>query len=143
MPKRFRPFAAVYLILKKDGKILMAKRKNTGYQDGNYSLVSGHIDGGESATQALIREVKEEAGIKLKTKDLKVVYILHRLGGREYIDIYFQAENWEGKIKNMEPEKCEELKWFPEDSLPQNTVPEVRLVLEDIKRGNFYGEQGF
>ena len=143
MTERFRPYAAVYLVLEKDGKILMAKRKNTGYQDGNYSLVSGHLDGGESATEALIREVQEEAGIRLKENDLKVVYVLHRLGDREYIDIYMKTDHWEGEIKNMEPEKCEELKWFPKDNLPENTVPEVRVVLEDIEKGLFYGEQGF
>jgi hypothetical protein len=43
--ERFKLTPAVYLILVKERKILLAKRKNTGWMDGFYSLVSDHMDG--------------------------------------------------------------------------------------------------
>ncbi len=64
MPKpRFKLIASVYVLFVKDGKILMLRRANTGYEDGNYSLVAGHADGNEALTAATAREAKEEAGV--------------------------------------------------------------------------------
>ena len=67
--KRFSIKVAVHLILEKDGKILMLRRFNTGWQDGNYSLVAGHFDGGERGRDAMVREAKEEAGIDVLADD--------------------------------------------------------------------------
>lgn len=141
---RFKIFIAVYLVLEKEEKTLLLKRANTGYQDGNYSLISGHLEGAETAKQGIIREAKEEAGIKIKPNDLKVVHVMHRYRPeREYIDIYLKTNVWKGEIKNNEPEKCDELKWFSINNLPSNIVPEVRLALENTNNKIFYGEIGF
>ena len=50
--KRFKLIPSVYIILVKDGKTLLLRRQNTGYEDGNYGLVAGHADGDESARAA-------------------------------------------------------------------------------------------
>ena len=143
--ERFRIFIAAYLVLVKDGQILLLKRKNTGYQDGNYSLVAGHLDGAETAKQSIIREAEEEAGIRLKLTDLEVVHVMHRYkpDEREYIDVYLQIDTWEGEVINKEPEKCDELKWFPLDDLPSNMVPEVRSAIENIEKKIFYSDVGW
>ncbi|WP_228059029.1 NUDIX domain-containing protein [Nostoc sp. LEGE 06077] len=67
-----------YLILIKDEKILLIRRFNTGYEDGNYSVVAGLVDGNETFVQAVVREAKEEVGIDLNIQDLEVVHIIHR-----------------------------------------------------------------
>ncbi len=68
--ERNKAVTAVYLILKREGKILIARRCNTGYQDGNYQLPAGHVDAGELPTEAMIREGNEEIGIVLKKDDV-------------------------------------------------------------------------
>jgi 8-oxo-dGTP diphosphatase len=142
--KRFKIFIAAYLILTQDEQILLLKRKNTGYQDENYSLVAGHLDGGETAKMCIIREAEEEAGIKLNPEALEVVHVMHRYSPeREYIDIYLNANTWEGEIINKEPEKCRELKWFSINKLPDNLIPEVNLALNKTKNKIFYGEFGW
>ena len=142
--EHFRIYVAAYLLLIKDGKVLLLRRINTGYQDGKYSLVAGHLDGEETAKQSIIREAKEEAGITLSSENLKVVHVMHRLtADREYIDIYLEAEKWDGEIKNMEPEKCGDLSWFPVKNLPQNIVPEVKFVVENLKSELMYSEFGW
>ena len=142
--ERFKIFIAAYLVLIKDEQVLLLKRANTGYQDGNFSLVSGHFDGNETAKQCIAREAKEEAGIELDSNNLKVIHIMHRFRPeREYIDVYVQTDSWDGEVKNMEPDKCDELQWFPLTELPDNIVPEIKLALENIKKDIFYGEVGW
>ena len=142
--EQFRIYIAAYLMLIKDGQVLLLRRANTGYQDGNYSLVAGHLDGAETAKQSIIREAEEEAGIKLKPADLEVVHVMHRYRtDREYIDIYLKTNAWEGEPTNMEPEKCDELKWYALGNLPDNIIPEVKFALENMKKNIFYGEIGW
>ena len=142
--ERFRPYSAVYLILIRDGKILLARRFNTGWCDGSYSLIAGHLDGGETVTDAMIRGAKEEGGIVIAPEDLQVVHTMHRNSeDREYIDFYLVAKQWKGEPKVMEPDKCDDLEWFPLDDLPENTVPCVRDALLAYRSGATFSEWGW
>jgi len=139
--EKFKIYSAVYLFLEKNGKILLQRRFNTGYQDGNYSFIAGHLDGNETARHSLVREVKEEANIILSKDELEFLHLMHRKTPyREYLDIYFTVKKWEGEIKNMEPEKCDDLSWFSLDALPKNMISEVKFAIENIKNGIFYSE---
>ena len=150
MPKeRFKLTPASYLVLIKDGKILLSKRFNTGYEDGNYSLVAGHLDGQETFRQAMTREALEEAGIIVNPEDLRVVHVMHRQSTfhdanlRERVDVFTTTEKWSGEPKIMEPHKCDDMNWFSFDELPKNIIPYVKQALEHIRDGVFYSEHGF
>ena len=62
---------AVHIFLLRENSVLLLRRAHTGYGDGNYSVVAGHLDGGESVTQAAVREAKEEVGVDLRPADLR------------------------------------------------------------------------
>ena len=147
--KKFKIVPAAYLVLAKKKKVLMLRRFNTGYEDGNYSLVAGHLEGNESFRKCLVREAKEEANIILNENDLEIVHVMHRrttfhdAGLRERIDIFIAAKKWKGEIKNVEPHKCDDLSWFPLKKIPKNTIPYIKLVLKNISKGVFYSEFGF
>lgn len=142
--ERFKLIPAVYLVLRKGNQVLLLRRANTGYQDGKYGLVAGHLDGDESATAAMVREAKEEAGITVLPGNLRFVHVAHRLGrgqpGQERIDLFFEATEWHGEVVNAEPEKCDDLSWFDIDALPEHMLPFVRLVVDDITHGKQYSE---
>lgn len=142
--ERFKLIPAVYLVLRKDNEVLLLRRANTGYQDGKYGLVAGHLDGNELGTTAMVREAKEEAGIDIDPSKLEFVHVAHRLGrnqiGQERIDLFYQLKEWQGKIVNAEPEKCDDLSWFDINNLPDNMLPFVKRVLTDIARGISYSE---
>ncbi|PIR86956.1 MAG: NUDIX hydrolase [Candidatus Harrisonbacteria bacterium CG10_big_fil_rev_8_21_14_0_10_49_15] len=141
MAERFKIIPSVYLILDQDGKTLLAQRFNTGFEDGKYGLVSGHAEEKEAFRQALVREVKEEAGIQLRENDIKHVLTMHRdCGDHERADFFFTASAWQGEIKNMEPSKCDDLSWFAPDALPENTIPYIRHAIECYQKGITYTE---
>lgn len=129
-----------------DGKVLLLRRYQTGYRDGDYSLPAGHVEPGESFTKTMIREAKEEIGITLHEEDLKISHIMHRMNeyqDRESIDTFFIAEHWTGIPKNMEPEKCDDLSWFPVSDLPKNTIPYIKEAIRNSLQGVLYSEFGW
>ena len=142
--ERFKLIPAVYLILRKGDEVLLLQRANTGYQDGKYSLVSGHLDGDELATHGLAREAKEEAGVTVQPEDLVLAHTVHRLSrgdnNQERLDLFFEATQWSGEITNMEPHKCSDLQWFDIHHLPDQMIPMVKQVLESVARGGHYSE---
>jgi len=147
MKKRFGQIAASYLILIKNNKILLSKRYNTGYHDGDYSLPAGHIEKDETAKGNIVREALEEVNVKVKLKDLKLVHIMHRPSDENYeqkrMDFFWLVSKWTGNPRNMEPEKCSELAWYPLTQLPKNTIPYVKHSIECFRKNIIYSEFGW
>lgn len=138
---RFRVIPSVHLFLVRDPQILLLRRYNTGFQDGNYSVPTGHLEGNETATEAMQREAKEECGIIVKA--LEPCGVMHRKSDQERIDLFFTTSTWRGQIVNREPDKCDDLTWFPMSALPENTIPYVRHALHCFQKKEWYMEFGF
>jgi len=134
---------AVYLLLVKDEQILLSRRYQTGWEDGMYTLVAGHVDRGETILSAMIREGEEEVGIVLDKDDLAVVHVMNRKSNRPYVDFFIKANFWEGEPTIIEPDKCDSMRWFPISNLPTNTLPHVAQALEFIQNGVYFSEVGF
>lgn len=139
-------YSAVYLILGDGaGRVLLARRFNTGFMDGFYSLPAGHIEPGESVTAALVRETREEIGLTLNLAQCRFVHVQHRRNpDRVYYDFYFASNQWDGEPRICEPHKCDDLRWFALNALPANTVPYVQDILTRLlPAGQMYSESGF
>lgn len=120
---------AVHIFFINKGKILLLKRQNTGYGDGQYSVPAGHVDGEESIGDAMIRETFEETNVKLD-KAPEIIHVMHRVKPNDVrIDYFGLAKNWHQLPTNKEPEKCTEMKWFPLDNLPRNTIPYIQQAI--------------
>ena len=142
--ERYKIIPSVYLILIDNNKTLLSRRFQTGFEDGNYGLTSGHAEEKETMREALSREVSEEIGININPLDLIYSLTMHRsCGDHERIDFFFTADKYEGEIKNMEPNKCDDLSWFPVDQLPENTIPYIRKAIDCHLRGIKYCEFGW
>ncbi|MCY3771907.1 MAG: NUDIX domain-containing protein [Gemmatimonadetes bacterium] len=97
MADKFKLITDVRVFLKNDrDEILMLRRTNTGYEDGNYSVIAGHLDGHEEVIEAAVREAKEEAGIEIRSIDIEVVGVMHRKENDERISFFLAASRWCG-----------------------------------------------
>ncbi len=142
--ERFKLVPAVHLFCIQKDKILLLRRYNTGFCDGDYSVVAGHLDGAETATNAMIREAREEVGIELEIDDMKMVHIMHRKKEKEErVDFFFVSNQWKNNPQNMEPNKCDDLRWFPIHNLPKNMVPYVKHGIECYLNSCTFSEFGF
>ena len=79
-------------VINEKGEALIEKRVNKGLTPGKLDLCSGHVDGEETQTQAMIRELKEELGIQLE-EAVNVAKITP-----DAIPLQFESS---GKIKNF------------------------------------------
>jgi 8-oxo-dGTP pyrophosphatase MutT (NUDIX family) len=131
--------SAVHMIIVKDDKILLQKRKGCKLWPGYYALPAGHIDKGENQYDALIREAQEELGINIDPKNIINSYVILRrnyfeIDGKKlepYIDYYFEIHDYNGIPKIIEENKCEELIWSDIDDLPEPFINYEGAFLED------------
>jgi 8-oxo-dGTP pyrophosphatase MutT (NUDIX family) len=137
---RFKLIAEVYLLFRRPDQILLSKRANTGYRDGDYGLVSGHVDGGETLAQAACREALEEAGLRLDPRALQLRTVMHRRMTEERIGFFFEPRHWVGEPANAEPHKCDGLGWFALAALPANTIGYIRTAIRCAQDGIAYAE---
>ena len=142
--ERFKLIATVYLVLRQRDKILLARRCNTGFHDGEYSLPAGHLDSRETLVEAVVREAEEEIGIRLNRNRLRLGHVMHRKEGKEEkINFFFAATQWRGQPRIMEPQKCDDLRWFSLRKLPPDLIPYVRQAITCLIRGLGYSEYGW
>lgn len=79
-------------VINDKGEVLIEKRVDKGLTPGKLDLCSGHVDGEETQTQAMIRELKEELGIQLE-EAIKAIKLTP-----ENIPLKFESS---GKNKNF------------------------------------------
>lgn len=114
-----RPLIGVGIIIIKNNKILLIKRKNS-HGSGTWAFAGGHLEFNEALEECAKREAKEEVGVELK--NIKSVAFTNDFFPKEkkhYITLFVQANIKKGTPKNMEPEKSSEIKWFEWDKFPK------------------------
>jgi mutator protein MutT len=124
------------LIFNKKGEVLLLKRgKKSKNEAGWWCKPGGAVHYGETAEKAMKREVREETGIEIKIWGLlpHVDQFLPK-EKQHWMALNFLADIKSGEPKIMEPEKCDEMRWFDIKKLPKKTtkttVEPVRYFLK-------------
>ncbi len=107
-------------VLIRDGRVLLVKRlPRRKVYPGLWDLPGGHIEGDESAEDALRREAYEELGIHVaEYRELGTV-----LDPVEPADIdVFAISAWRGEPVNAAPDEHSEIGWFAADTLPESAA---------------------
>jgi len=121
----------VHLLFFQGNQILLLRRFNTGYRDGEYSVPAGHLDGNEAVMAAAAREAEEETGVRIDAGDILFSSVMHRTEGDERVDFFVHIRKWHGEPVNAEPDKCDELFWVDVNNLPLTTIPYVRRAIQN------------
>ena len=133
----------VHLLLLREDQVLLLRRYNTGFRDGEYSVPAGHLDGGETVVAAAAREAEEEIGVQIEARDTIFSSVMHRIEGDERVDFFLHVHKWQGEPFNAEPEKCDDLCWVDINQLPSNMVPYVRRAIENHLNAIQFNEYGW
>lgn len=140
---RFTLPVAVHVFLVREHTVLLARRADTGFEDGNYGPPGGHLEPGETLFEAAIRECREEVGVELEPTTLEAIGVTHYTSPTgDGIDFFFRATRWTGEPTVTA--ECDDLRWYPLDMLPDNTVPFVRRAVEHhLLGGTWLDETGW
>ena len=122
-----RPKVGVGVIVIKDGKILLGKRKNA-HGEGAWSFPGGHLEINESWEDCASRETMEETGMVIKNIRFgTATNDIFQAEEKHYITIFMLSDYDSGVVKVMEPEKCE---WFQWSQLPQPLFVPIQNLLK-------------
>ena len=110
------------LIVNDKNETLLIKRNDkTRNQAGFWSKPGGKVEFGEKIEDAVKREIKEEIDVNVEViKFLCCTEDILKSEKQHWVSFNYLAKIISGEIKNLEPEKHEEIKWFKFDELPEN-----------------------
>ena len=131
---RERPEVGVAVILMRDDKVLLMKRKGS-HGPGTWTVPGGHMDLGETPEQCGARESKEEVGVEVV--DLRFRAITNDIfegEGRQSISIWMDGKIQSGEPRIVAEKEGSEIGWFAWDTLPQP----LYLPLENFVKQNSY-----
>ena len=121
---------AVAVIQREDGYVLMAERPYGKESSGSWEFPGGKFELGESAEQALAREIYEELGIKPKMAYPWISYKFAYPNKRVKLHV-FRIFNWEGTPSGREGQR---ISWEDLDAIRVSPLlPANNHILEVIK----------
>lgn len=117
-----RPFLAVSAAIVRDGRVLIVRRGRAPAQ-GVYTLPGGVVEAGETLTEAVTREVREETGLAIAPEAL--------VGHREVI-----LRDDDGRVRNHFVILSFAARWLSGEPVPQlDEISEARWRLPDELSG--------
>lgn len=112
----------VTLFVRNDkGDMLLQKRSEQ--KGGKYGFISGHVQEGETNSQGMIRETKEEMGINIDEKDLNLFYRVQE--GENNFNLYYMNKNINTENLILQKEEVEDAKWC--------SIEEIKEMIDEDK----------
>lgn len=127
--------AAVFVAVENsEGKYLLQRRAGTGFLDGYYDLMSGHLEYDESSETCGVRETEEESGLVVKPADLELATMFQSDFEPDirYINYIYKTSKFEGTPSIGEPEKIDHMEWFAPGEFPEKLTIGARVFLMSL-----------
>ncbi len=118
--------------------LLMKRGKNAKNQAGWWSKPGGTVEYGEKVVMAMEREVKEETGLDINIWGLLPhVDDIMKKDCQHWVAFNYLANIKKGEVKNLEPHKCDELKWFAVNKIPVKTVQNTKEAVKNFREKKY------
>jgi 8-oxo-dGTP diphosphatase len=128
----------VFKVIRGVKHLLLGKRKGA-HAAGCWSFPGGWMDRADDASaKACARELLEEAGLVADPCYIHPVAWTtedHPELNARTVTLYHECYVFDGEPKVMEPNKCEEWRWFPVDQLPHPLFPGIEGIMDQ-----YYGQ---
>jgi 8-oxo-dGTP diphosphatase len=126
--QRRRVVVDVYLLLARNGRVLLSQRDGTGYGDGAYEPPSGQLTDRETIVETAIR-IGDRAGLVVTPDSVTLAHVMHDVSGTGRIAFFLTVSEWDG-----EPD-AGGVRWFPLSELPTNMLDRARVALRNYAEG--------
>ncbi len=122
-------------IFDESGMIMVTERPEGRTMAGLWEFPGGKIEQGETPENALVREMGEELGIKVATKDLSALtFVSHEYEEYQVVMLLYAIKKWSGCPEGLEGQK---IKWVSIKALGTLEMPPADIPLvEFLKRCN-------
>lgn len=135
--KETHPRVGVGILILKDGKVLLGKRKGS-HGAGEYAFPGGHLEYMESYTACALREIAEECGIEVENIRFQYLANIKHYAPRHYVHIGLVADWKSGEPQVLESEKLESWDWYDLDALPQPMFVACDMAIDAYKTGKTF-----
>lgn len=136
--KEKRPLVGMGVMVFKDGKILLCKRKSP-MGEGEYAFPGGHVEHMEALAECARRETREECGIEIDNIKFLGLFNLNMFAPKHYVGIGFTADWESGEPQVLEPDKCVDWSWHDINDLPHPMFKPTWLMIDAHLKGyNFH-----
>jgi 8-oxo-dGTP diphosphatase len=125
-----RPKVGVGIVVIKDGKILMGKRKNA-HGEGRWAPPGGHLEFGETPGACVRRELAEETGI-IPLSQKQGPWTNDIMENKHYITLWMFVPQFQGTPQLLEPHNCDGWEWFEWNALPKPLFQSVENLIKGV-----------
>jgi len=107
------PRVGLAIILMDSGRVLLGKRRGA-HGVGTWAFPGGKLNPGENFYECLERELKEETGLNAFLRDKAPSSVTNDIfpEGIHYVTLFFRMGYMSGEARVLEPDKCEEWRWY-------------------------------
>lgn len=85
------------MIYDADGNVLVENRVNPDWP--GITFPGGHVEPGESITQSVIREIKEETGLEITSPKICGLKQFPTNDGSRYIVLFYKTDKFQGELR--------------------------------------------
>lgn len=128
-----RPYIGVAVIVVRNDRVLLGKRKNS-HGAGTWQFPGGHLEYGESIEDCARRELFEETGLSIVNLRMgPFTNDFFENEGKHYVTLFVIADHTTGEARLKEPHKCERWDWFRWWDMPTpHFLPIVNLLRQNF-----------